>query len=417
MKYRSLLSLLLLTLVTASVPTFGAEEKSSLDERHKGRKTYVISESYGRKVQRAFEEYSNDNIQGAVEILEEMEPKKEFDKAYIARFLGNMYALQEGRADKAIEALKAAVAPDLLSAREHADSLRLLADLEMQSKRYKDALKSYDAWLAFTGEEDVNVYLRQAQAYYELAQYADMIPPADKAIAAAPKPDKNAYILKLSSYYERKDFKNSVKVLEQLVEIFPDDTRWWSQLGMFYMLIDDYGKALATMDLAYKQGYLSKANEIKALAQLYANNGVPFKSAQLQEKYLKEGVLERDKRTLETLANTYHSAKELDKAAYFYEEAAKLEVNPDIYRKIGNLRLQNEQYKLAAEAFEKALELGVDRQGRVYMSLAEAYLYLEDYRGAYRSVEKAKGFSSTERTAKSWSVYIKDKAKRKGVSL
>ena len=59
-----------------------------------------------------------------------------------------------------------------------------------------------------------------------------------------------------------------------------------SQLGTFYMMEDQYAKALQTMELAYKQGYLEKESEIKALAQLYATNEIPIKSAQLQETYI-----------------------------------------------------------------------------------------------------------------------------------
>lgn len=400
----------------AEKPAAVNPDDQQIADLHKERKAQALSERTGKKVQKAFEAYSAEDIKGAIAILNDIKPDKDYDKAYVARFLGNMYALTEQNG-KAIKALEEAVRIDQLSAVEHAQTLRLLADMKLQDKQYADAIKYYDKWVAFTGKDDAGVYLRKAQALYELKRYADMIAPLDKAIAASPKPDKNAYILKLSSYYERKDYRSSVKVLEQLVALFPDDKRWWSQLGMFYMMVEDYKKALATLEGAYLAGLLTKENEIKALAQLYATNGIPYKSAVLQEKYMKSGLLPRDAKSLAALANTWHSAKELDKAAAVYLEAAAMSGDADLYRKAGNVQMQAEAYAEAAKAFEKALEKGVSSPERVYLALAESYLNRKQYREAYRFVKKAEQYPKTEKTAKSWAAYIEDKVKSTGQTI
>ena len=105
------------------------------------------------------------------------------------------------------------------------------------------------------------------------------------------------------------------------------------------MLVENYDLALSTFQIAYNQGYLSKVSEIKALAQLYATNDVPHKSALIQEKYIKEGLIERNAESLSALANTLHQAKEYSEAANYYGEAAKLSSDPEHYRKQGVLLL------------------------------------------------------------------------------
>lgn len=407
--------LLLPQQVHAEKQTLSAEDQAVAD-KHKERKAQALSERVGKKVQKAFDAYSANDIKGAIAILNEVKPDKDYDKAYVARFLGNMYALNEQNG-KAIKALEEAVAIDQLSAVEHAQTLRLLGDMQLQEKQYAKAIKAYDQWQAFTGKEEASLYVRKAQAYYELKRYGDMIAPLDRAIALSPKPDKNAYILKLSSYYERKDYRNSVKVLEKLVSLFPDDKRWWSQLGMFYMMIEDYKKALSTLEGAYLAGLLTKENEIKALAQLYATNGIPYKSAALQDKYMKSGLLKRDAKSIAALANTWHAAKELDKAAALYLEAAGMSGDADLYRKAGNIQMQAEQYADAAKSFDKALEKGVSSPERVYLALAESYLNRKKYSDALRYVKKAEQYPKTEKTAKSWAAYIQDQAKRHGQAL
>jgi tetratricopeptide (TPR) repeat protein len=92
-----------------------------------------------------------------------------------------------------------------------------------------------------------------------------MVEPADKAIALYEEPNKNPYVLKLTSFYERKMFPETVLVAEELVRKFPETPNWWTQLGFFYLLIEDYKKGLSTFELAYMQDYLKKEQEIKTL--------------------------------------------------------------------------------------------------------------------------------------------------------
>ena len=394
-----------------------SEEQVALEKKHKKRKTYIIGESIGKKVTKAFEFYSEDKVVEAIAVLEKIKTKKAFDRAYVDRFLGNLYASLDGKTKTAIKLLESAVKPDMLNATEQAQAIRLLADLQMQEKMYSKCLVTYQQWMDFTGREDKAVYLRMAQANYEMQKYAAMIPLADKAIAIAKKPEKNAYILKLSSYYERKDYKNSVKVLEDLVKLFPEDTRWWPQLGMFYMMIEDYQKALATMDLAYKQDLLTKPSQIKALSQLYYNNNVPYKAAKVLEKHIDDGLIERDLRMITQVANSYRAAKEYMTAAKYYGEAAAFEDDPEMYRKQGNMLLQKEKYSDAIVVLEKSIELGTSKAGSVNMMIAEAYLYQNKLRSAYKYIKLAEQDPKTKKNARSWASYIKSKAQQKGIRI
>lgn len=394
-----------------------SEEQVALEKKHKKRKTYIIGESIGKKVTKAFELYSEDKVLEAIEVLKKIKTKKHFDRAYVDRFLGNLYASLDGETATAIKYLKSAIEPDMLNATEQSQAIRLLADLQMQERMYNECLVTYQQWMDFTGREDKAVYIRMSQAKYELKKYADMIPLLDKAIAVAKKPEKNAYILKLSSYYERKDFKNSITVLESLVKLFPEDTRWWPQLGMFYMMVEDYSNALATMDLAYKQGLLTKSNHIKVLSQLYYNNNVPYKAAKLLEKHMADGLIERDERMVTQLANSYRAAKEYLSAAKYYAEAGAFENDPEMYRKQGNMLLQKEKYNDAIAALKKSLELGTKKEGSVNMMIAESYLYQNKLRSAYKYIKLAQNDPKTKKNAKSWAGYIKSKAQQKGIKI
>ena len=410
---------LLASLVLVQLPTsFDVSAAGAEKSEKPKRKTRLMGPSVGKKVGKAFELYSIDDIKGALALLLEINAKSDYDKAILARYIAVMYATLGDQEAKAIEYLKKAVGPDILNESDHGEAIKLLADLQMQTKKYQGALENYKAWMDFTGKSDGDTWVKIANANYELKRLNKMVEPADKAIAAyGDKHNKNPYILKLTSYYERKQYKNAVDVLETAVQLFPNETAFWKQLGNFYLLIEDYDRGMATLDLAYKQGYLDKESEIKTLASLYAQNNMPFKSARLLEKHISSGLVKRDDSNIYSLANAWHAAQHIDKAAKYYGELAKMTNEAKHYSKQGTLLAQDEQFEKAVVALNKAIDLGVSNKGRLYMSIAESHFYLAQYKEAYAAIKNAMKDPKTRKGAKSWVSYIKDTAARKGKSI
>ncbi|MEI6894282.1 MAG: hypothetical protein V5789_06545 [Colwellia sp.] len=384
----------------------------------KKRESHLPSPRVGKNVQRAFELYSEDDIKGALEILLDISMSRTYDIAYVSRMIAIMYATLGDNEELTIKYLKKAIEPDILNEVEHSDSLKLLGDMQLQTQDYEGALKSYYAWMAFSGKSDSQTYIKIANAYYELKQLDKVIEPADKAIAAfGKKPNQNPYILKITAFYELKKYKEAVEVLETVVQLFPENEQWWTQLPMFYLLVEDYNKATQTLDLAYKLGHLQKESQIKTLASLYIQYDAPFRAARLLEKYIASGVVKRDDTNIASLANAWHSAQEIDKAASYYGELAKMTTKSTHYRKQGMLLKQDEQFAKAVVALKKAIELGVSNTGQIYMSIAESYFYLEKYKEAYVAIQKAVKDPKSRKYARGWRSFIVDTAKRKNVSI
>ena len=379
--------------------------------------TNLVGERVGKKVQKAFEAYNEDLIDDAITILSEIEPKEDFDKAYVNRFLGNIMATKDGMGPKALELLVSSVETKVLNDLEHSQTLKLVADLSLQEKEYEQAVEYYQAYLDFTCKEDPEVYTRMANAFYELKQYDKLIDPADKAIELYEEPNKNPYVLKLSSYYERKMYKETVGVAEDIVNTFPEEGKWWVQLGQFYLMIEDYKKSLATLEIAYNQGFLEKPNLLKMLSQLYATNNMPYRSAKVLAENIANGKIEKTADNLASVANSYHQAMEYELAAQFYQEAAEMSSDPEFYRKQGVLLLVAEDYKGAITALSKALERGVEDPGKVHFSLMEANFYAGDFKQAYEHIKEAKKDKTLRRNANAWEPYIKQKAKNRGINI
>ena len=144
---------------------------------------------------------------------------------------------------------------------------------------------------------------------------------------------------------------------------------------------------------------------------------MPYKAAVLLEKHIDSGLVTRDDKNLSSLANAWHAAQHIDKAAKYYGELAKMTNLAKHYSKQGMLLKQDEQFKPAIVALTKALELGAKNQGRLHMSIAESHYYLEEYKQAYKAINLAMKDPKTKKSAKGWVDFIKDTARRKNVSI
>lgn len=380
-------------------------------------KTKLVGERAGKKVQKAFEAYQEDQVQEALDILYDIETSDDFDKAYVGRFIGNLLASMDGKGDEALEYLTNAVEPKVLNDTEHANTLKLVGDLNLREENYEEAIQWYNKWMDFTCKEDASTYVRLAQAYFEIKQLDKVIEPADKAIALYEEPNKNPYVLKLQSYFQRKMYTETVEVAETLVNLFPEEPNWWTQLGVFYMLVENYSDALATMEIAYNAGYLEKESQYKNLAQLYSTNGIPYKAARILEKHLKSGEIKEDATMVRSIANSFHQAKNYDIAASYYGKAGQLSSDPDDFQKQGSLLLVAEDYNGAIEALNKALDRGADEEGKIHFSLMEAHFYKGDFKQAWKHNQLAKKEKSMRRNAVAWEPYIKEKAKNRGINI
>jgi tetratricopeptide (TPR) repeat protein len=379
--------------------------------------TNIPGQKVGKKVGKALEAYNNDLVDEALDILYEIDTSNSFDRAFTDRFIGNLLATQNGKAKKSIEYLQKAVAPNELNDSEQVGTIKLIADLSLQEEEYDSAIVSYRKWLKVTCKESFDVYFRMANAYYQTQKYAEIIAPINKAIALADKPNKTAYALKMTSYYNRKMYKETIEVQEETVRIFPDDKSQWTQLGFFYMLVEDHKKALSTFEMAYNQGYLTKSAEIKALSQLYSMNDIPVKAAQVLEKYIKSGLVKTEERMLTSVASSYQQAKEFKESAEYYGKSALLSSSPDLYQKQGMVYYASERYSDAIVALQKSLDEGSDKTGAIHLAMMQANFDKGDFRAAYKHVQEAKKDKSTVRNARSWEPYIKEKAKNRNIKL
>jgi tetratricopeptide (TPR) repeat protein len=169
--------------------------------------------------------------------------------------------------------------------------------------------------------------------------------------------------------------------------------------------------------LAYKNGFLETDGNITRLAQLLAQKGSPYKAATIFEKHMKSGLIAENEKSLTTLAGFYHNAKELKEAAYYYGKAASVSGKGDLFLKQGRILALDQKFNDAIPVLKKALDAGIDNPGEAQFELALAYLSLKKYKSAYNRAVLAANDKKTERSAKSYISYIKEKARIHNITL
>ncbi|MER2491423.1 tetratricopeptide repeat protein [Catenovulum sediminis] len=395
----------------------------TLEERKKERPVEVMSERVGKKVAEAIDMMTGGEdgenkapLPDVIKMLEDIDVKKEFDKAFLSQLTGKLYA-QEGEYKKAIEKIKYAADLDVLSWDDQAGVLKLLAVLSLQEEKYQNAIDYYNKWYGFTEKHDPQVYTHKALSYYQLKNYAKTVEQADLAIKYADEPKADAYQLKMSAYVDTKNYKKAVDVCIAALQYFPEDKKWWVPLAQFYLMEEDYARALSTFELSEMQGFLNKPAHYTTLAQLYSMYGIPYKAAKTMEKHIDSGLIEKNAKNLSVTANYYHQASDYKKAAQTYLAAAKLSEDPEHYRKSGDLLAIAEDYKGAIDAYEKAIDFGSEKLAQIKVSLIEAHFYLGNYKKAYQYAKESLQSKQHKRMAQGWIGYIKDTAQRKNVSI
>ncbi len=176
----------------------------------------------------------------------------------------------------------------------------------------------------------------------------------------------------LSSHFQREDYEGAAKLLEELVARFPKK-QYWLQLSLVYATIGKDEEALAALDVAYGEGYLTKSRELVRLAHMYLFHEIPFKAAQVLEKGFADGQIDETKENYELLANSLIRAQRLDQALDPLERAAELSQSGDVYLRLGRILIAQESWRMAESVLNKAIDKGdLDRPDVAHHLLAIA---------------------------------------------
>ena len=261
-----------------------------------------------------------------------------------------------------------------------------------------------------TETPNANAYILLAQGYYQVKDYDKALVNVDKAIAMSKAADKvpkeQWYNLARFLYFEKNDVNNTVAVLEELLKYYPKK-EYWVQISHMYGEQNKTSQQLAAMETAYVQSMLDKDNEQVTMAYLYLNADVPYKAAKVMDKGLGDKSIEGKSKNWELAGNAWRQAQELDKAIPAMEEAAAKSDTGELYARLGNIYLDNDEFSKAATAINKGLSRGgIKRPDTARLVLGMAYFNLDQYDKAREAFAAASKDERSATYAKQWIDYM-----------
>jgi tetratricopeptide (TPR) repeat protein len=280
-----------------------------------------------------------------------------FERSRAEQILFNV-AYHERRYDAAHEHLQRAIDAGGLSESEVAQARYQRAQMLMAEERWHDGVAALEAWLATAAQPQSSAYYLLAVGYYQAGDFAKALPAVRAAIDRMEQPQESWLSLQLALHLQQEQFHDALAVLNRLIVVAPDKKAYWLQLSSVYGALEDYGNALAIMQLAYDNGMLTDGAEILRLADLLLFNRVPLRAAQVLEESLAASRVARDETSYTKLSNAWLEAGEFDRAVAPLENAAELAPTGASFVRLGQVHLQRESWAMAEAALARALAKG-----------------------------------------------------------
>jgi len=326
-----------------------------------------------------------------------------FELAQVERLLGYVAYGQEQNAE-AIEHLGKAASLQALRPSDQADVLFQIAQIQGVEKRWRDVIGTLEAWFETVEKPNSMGHYLMALAWFQLEDFDAAVRPAGQAVALAKKPQQSWLQLLLAIQLSRKDYAGAAPVLAELISHYPNVAKgYWLQLSALYSVTGDNARALAVMELAYRKGLLTTHEDFLRLVQLNLLQGIPLRAAAILEKELAEERIKENSESFELLSGSWILAREVEKAEGPLERAAELSPKGDLYVRLAQVHMMQEEWSEAAAALLKGLEKGeLADSANAELLLGISYYNEADLQQARTWFARAQRSSGTRKQAEVW---------------
>ena len=362
-----------------------------------------LSQYNAVKVQRAIQLQQQEKLTEAIKILAELTPSQAYDKAYIERMLG-VFHWQDGNSKSAVKYLSSAVKSQQLADDQAWVTQRMLADLLLTEQRFSESLPHYYALTKAVPEKQKigDLWFRIAQTHYQLSEWKKVLHALKQHQHAGKYRERNSdrqlLVLKLGAQLQLKHWKSAIPTLNALIVLEPNKASWWQQLSSIQLRLNQPKEALNTLALAQRQGIALSQSELKLLAQLYAQRGIPEKAAEVLSQ-LYEAQSDIDLLTMQ--ASYWQAAKEWDKAIVVWSKAAELESR--FYWQVAQLQIQQGYHQQGLKTLDKVKDY--NKTDDVALAKVRAYYKLNQLDSALLHAKRADDFKPSNE-AKGWIRYL-----------
>lgn len=322
--------------------------------------------------------------------------KNRYAQAIIYNQLAYAY-LAKNNYKKAREAFELALKKNALP-KKISQSLRYnLVQLYAQEKKFTLALKQFKKWLKLASRPTATQYARGAFIAYQQKHYKTAIAYLKKI---APKHMRQEWQQLLISSYQKTS--NNQAVLRILLQDPAYKYQYWQTIAQLYLTLQQPQNALATIELAYKQGLVTQEKELFFLIHLYQQQGIPQRAALLLEKALQQGIIEKNAENSKKLAELWLAANNDDKALASLHKAAAIKNDSMIDAHLGFLLAKKQQWLLAYTHLQLSVKSTLTPQINTLFLLGIAAYHNKKYEEARQTFKQILALSHHHVNAQQW---------------
>ncbi|MHA7872663.1 MAG: tetratricopeptide repeat protein, partial [Hyphococcus sp.] len=367
-KAKVLASAALLALSAGAPTAVWAQQAQCEDE---GGPSKTLSTAVARVLQEVFEQMQAEEYQPALAALNDLIASRggsmpAYDAATAYELRGSVQASLENF-PAALSDFQRALNLGALPTSRNNQLRYFIAQLQFQEERYQEAINGLNQWIQFArtcGQNvDPNAYYLLAAAYMQRQPPSPQsaLSPARNAVEAnraSGEPRKAYYDLLNLVYSELNDRQNRAPLLEEMVNLWPGAKGYWTQLSGEYSQLGRDRDAFAVLEVAYRAGLLTSESELLTLIQYYSFFNNPYRGGEMLEREMAAGNIDRDQDNLVLLSQLWSQAREHKRSIPILREAAGRSSDGDLYYRLGQVLLADEQYAPAQRALENALNRG-----------------------------------------------------------
>lgn len=371
----------------------------------------LMGETTFRRLEAIQELFGAGDFNGALERLRELEPRVQgnpYEHAIILQMFGYTYVQMERYGDS-ISYLQRAVELDAMPDSGQQQTMQLLYNMYAATEDWSSTIAWIDRYCQRQVDVPSDALILAASSRAQLERHRDAIPFVRRAIDKSDDPKENWYQLLLAMHYELNEYREATDVLEVMVSLWPTKKRYWDQLASLYMELEEDGRALATMGIAYRNGMTTEERELLNLARMYLFMEIPEEAAQILEDEIRSGRIEANLEHLELLGNAWTQAREMDEAIAALSRAAELAEDGELYVRMAQLQIARGYWADAIDAIENGVRKGdLDKPGRAYLLQGMAAAELKDFGNAITYFRRAERYEDSRRQAQEWIRYMQE---------
>lgn len=293
--------------------------------------------------------------------------------------------------------------------------LQRAAQYHAAAGNYPQAAALLSASLEQSPSPKPEQFLLLVEIQTRLKHYAEAARVLEKLIARTPEPKPEWRQMLLGLYHEDHNLEGCVQVLCQLLRRDAGNPLYWEQLMAIYQEARQEQKTLAVRQLMYARGLLTKPDEIVQLVQVLRYQGLSARAAEILQRELDKGGVEKNPRNLGLLADAWTEARELGKAAKALEKSVTLADTGETLHRLGQIYSELHDWTRARQVLTRALTRGgLKNPGGAWLLLGMANYRLDGKNEAREAFLKARQSPALGKTAEQWLEHIDREARQGG---